>query len=109
MIGPQKRYLEHFWKWATKARDMVNGRIGPVPGRVLHLWHGELADRRYARLNQEFMTFDFDPEKHLRFDESGLWEWTDETPERLRKWASEMFWMRREDGDPALQPQAGAA
>jgi hypothetical protein len=109
MIGPQKRYLEHFWKWATKARDMVNGRIGPVPGRVLHLWHGELADRRYARLNQEFMTFDFDPEKHLRFDESGLWEWTDETPEPMRKWASEMFWMRREDGDPALQPQAGAA
>ncbi len=99
MIGPQRTYLKHFLEWAVKARDLVGGKLGVVPGHLLHLWHGDLANRRYAELNHVFKAFDFDPNKHLRYDENGLWEWAD-APAGMREWARELFWMRREDGDP---------
>ncbi len=106
VISTQKAFLANYLRWAIKARDTVNGKIGFVPGALLHLWHGDLVDRRYDSLNKEFMTFDFDPAKHLRHDASGLLEWSDEAPQRMRDWSSEMFWLRREDGDPADEPVA---
>ena len=108
MIGTQRKYLEHFFAWAVKARDLVAGKVGVVPGNLLHLWHGDLVNRRYTQLNNEFKCFDFDPNRNLRFDESGLWEWND-APQEMREWASQMFWLRREDGDPADEPEEAAA
>ena len=102
VIGPQQIYGEHFFQWAIQARDLVGGRIGVVPGRVLHLWHGDLVDRRYSDMNQQFKTFAFDPDRHLRHDANGLWEWN-EAPDELRKWASDFFWLRREDGEPTTE------
>jgi hypothetical protein len=99
MIRGQQHYLRHFYTWATKARDLVGGRLGVVPGKLLHLWHGDVVDRRYSEMNEQFGTFDFQPERHLRFDEQGLWEWN-EAPESLQQWASDFFALRREDGDP---------
>ena len=99
IFGTQQKYFEHFFRWGAKARDLVGGRIGAVPGRLLHLWHGDLVDRRYGQMNEEFKSFDFDPDRHLRFDENGLWEWAD-APPRMQKWASDLFALRKEDGDP---------
>jgi len=98
-IGRQRAYFTHFITWAIKARDLVGGKLGVVPGNLLHLWHGSLVDRRYGEMNQEFKEFDFDPDRHLRHGENGLWEWNEAPPE-LRQWASDFFWLRREDGDP---------
>lgn len=100
MIGPQPHYARHFIDWGVKARDFVGGRIGVVPGNLLHLWHGDLLDRRYGDMNQQFKTFNFDPDRHLRKDESGLWEWADAAPKQLIEWATTYFEIRREDGDP---------
>jgi hypothetical protein len=50
-------------------------------------------------MNQQFATFDFNPNRDLRHDENGLWEWNEASPE-LQKWATDFFWIRREDGDP---------
>jgi hypothetical protein len=108
MIGPQRAYLQHFLTWAVKARDLVGGKLGVVPGHLLHLWHGDLVNRRYTELNNAFKTFNFDPAKHLRHDENGLWEWAD-APPRMREWARELFWMRREDGDPDAPLQKAPA
>ena len=99
VIGRQPKYAQHFVNWGVKARDLVKGRIGAVPGNLLHLWHGDLVDRRYSDMNQQFKEFDFDPDKHLKLDENGLWEWGD-APEAMKEWASTFFWIRREDGDP---------
>lgn len=109
VIGKQREYSLHFWRWAVQARDIVDGKVGFVPGTLLHLWHGDLVNRRYGEMNTEFMTFDFDPDKHLQLDESGLFEWSDSAPQRLRDWANEFFWLRREDGDPADEPVAVSA
>lgn len=106
ILGSQKLYTEHFWRWAVKARDVVDGKLGFIPGTLLHLWHGDLVNRRYAEMNEEFMTFAFDPEKHLRLDDAGLFEWSNEAPKRLVDWSNEFFVLRREDGDPADEPVA---
>lgn len=87
----------HFTKWAAKADCVVESRMGHVPGRVFHLWHGACADRRYHERNQEFQTFEFDPIRHLRRDQDGLWDWGD-APAAVRTWAMEMFASRNEDG-----------
>ena len=108
MIGPSQAYARHFVKWAVKARDFVGGKLGVVPGRILHLWHGDLGDRRYAEMNRQFMTFGFDPDAHIRVGADGLWEWSG-APERMRQWARDMFEVRNEDGERPSAPAPVAA
>lgn len=107
IIGDQPAYRQHFARWARRARDVVDGKIGSIPGTLLHLWHGDTVDRRYNEMNKQFMTFDFNPDQHLTYDESGLLEWSDEAPKRLRDWAETFFWIRREDGE-SIEPKAKA-
>ena len=107
-IGTDHNYAKHFTHWATKAERMTNGSLGYVEGRVLHLWHGEWADRRYQDRNQEFKTFGFDPGRHIRQDKNGLWEWAD-APLDMQTWAAEMFVSRNEDGyDSSTNRSVGA-
>jgi len=97
MIGSGHKYEAHFRQWAEKLDNLVKGSLGCVDGRVLHLWHGEKFDRQYRQRNQEFKTFDFDPDRDIRRDGNGLWEWR-EAPATMRTWANEMFISRNEEG-----------
>jgi hypothetical protein len=97
-------YAEHFLRWGILARDLVKAKVGVVPGRILHLWHGDLADRRYADREREFRRLGLDPDAHLRLDDNGLWEWSSEAPERLRAWADGSFHHRNEDGKSNGEP-----
>lgn len=106
MIGSGHKYADHFARWAAEVDRICRSSLGCVPGRVLHLWHGALTDRRYYWRNQEFKGFAFDPDRHIRRDRSGLWEWADASAE-MRRWASELFLSRNEDGD-AVQLSQGA-
>jgi Glycosyl transferase family 2 len=99
IFGGQQAYNQHFWSWARKARDLVGGKIGVVPGLLLHLWHGDLVNRRYSELNRQFKAFDFDPDRHIGLDASGLFEWSDDAPQEMLDWSKALFWLRREDGD----------
>ena len=101
MIGRGSAHGRHFWRWAVRARDLVDGRIGCVPGAVLHLWHGDLVNRSYSKRDRQLKLLGFDPDRHLRIGQEGLHEWSDEASETLRDWASTHFAHRREDGDPA--------
>src|SRR6266480_2647578 len=47
MIGSGHKYADHFAHWAAKVNCISRGSLGHLPGRVLHLWHGATADRRY--------------------------------------------------------------
>jgi hypothetical protein len=98
MVGKGSAHSEHFWKWAVKARDLVDGRIGYVPGSVLHLWHGDLANRGYATRDRQLRALGFDPDRHLATAESGLVEWSEAAPAELRAWVKENFERRQEDG-----------
>ena len=111
ILGAPRADAQQFIKWGLQARDLVGGKLGVVPGRVLHLWHGEHADRRYGQLDSEFKTFGFDPDLHVRHDENGLLEWTAAAPEFMQTWARQLFETRDEDGDrpAALSGVAAAA
>jgi hypothetical protein len=99
-------YADHFMKWGVEVRDLVGARLGVVPGRILHLWHGDLVDRRYGGLEREFRMLHFDPDAHIRKAANGLWEWSDQAPQRLKDWADDLFHGRNEDGE---RPSADAA
>jgi len=93
-------------QWGVAARDLVLTRLGVVPGRILHLWHGDLVDRRYSSIEREFRQLGFDPAAHLQKDENGLWEWSEQAPPRLKTWADRLFHGRNEDGDKWVAPSA---
>lgn len=95
-IGQNVR--EHFHRWAQPFHADISGRIGSTPGTVLHLWHGDTKNRKYADRHQELIRLGFDPAVDLRPASDGLWEWAGDKPE-LHQWMSEYFDGRNEDGD----------
>jgi hypothetical protein len=67
------RREEHYLAWARPYFETVAGRIGYIPGRALHLWHGEVKDRQYGVRDQALEALDFDPftAPHLAADGTG--------------------------------------
>jgi hypothetical protein len=102
------KYSEHFIRWGIKARDVAGGRIGVVPGRILHMWHGDAEDRAYGERLRQFRALGFDPDRHLRHDKGGMLEWSDEAPAHIKQWCLDMFHGRNEDGERKVVPDAAA-
>jgi hypothetical protein len=102
MIGSGHAYAAHFDRWAVSVDEACHGNFGCVPGRVLHLWHGSVADRRYYDRNQQFKAFNFDPDRHIHRNEMGAWEWN-HAPAVMQEWARNLFESRNEDGAAELK------
>jgi hypothetical protein len=98
IIGAANRHRAYFADWCRAVYPRVRARVGFVPGAVLHLWHGEVADRRYVDRNRELAGFGFDPATDVRIGEGGCWEWASKKP-KLHRWAADYFGRRREDGN----------
>jgi hypothetical protein len=98
-LGKDTAHYRHFVRWAERFYEDVRGRIGYVPGTVLHMWHGRWRDRDYTQRHAKLMAFDFDPETDLRLGESGCWEWGSDKPD-MHAWTAQYFAQRREDGSP---------
>lgn len=113
IMGENDLHIAHFRRWASRMYPQVRGRIGYVPGRLLHLWHGDTEHRRYVDRNRELAGFGFDPERHLERDPLGLWRWRAPKPglrgkldrliggqkqRAMSDWAVKYFATRREDG-----------
>lgn len=97
LVGSVGPYAESTRRWAQAFHDECRGKMGYVPGTLLHLWHGRIADRRYYKLSLDLRAFGFDPEWHLVHDASGLWAWRDEAAEMSEQFEV-YFGSRREDG-----------
>lgn len=95
-FGADTPMLKHFQSWAEKIYPFVRAQVGCVDGTILHLWHGDMVNRRYAMRNQELITMRFDPYRHIEVKEPGCWQWTDGA-EDFRMWALCYFQQRRED------------
>ena len=96
ILGDNEKHIAHFKAWARSIYPAVRARIGYVPGRLLHLWHGETEHRRYVDRNRELAAFGFDPARDLVRSETGLWLWRRKGA--LHDWAVRYFAARREDG-----------
>jgi hypothetical protein len=96
MIGRANPYADHFRDWAERIYRDVGARLGHVAGAVLHLWHGDVAHRRYTERNLELLAFGFDPRRDLGLGADGAWEWNSDKP-ALHRWCADYFVRRRED------------
>jgi hypothetical protein len=90
---------EHYRRWAAPFFADVQGRIGCLDTPVLHLWHGDIDDRRYRERFDDWREFDFDPESDIACEEGGAWQWATAKP-GLHALLKEYFITRNEDGAP---------
>lgn len=89
--------LSHFLRWGRLFYEDVQGRLGCIPGTIVHLWHGSHKDRNYLTGQHYLIKMGFNPETDLRIGIEGCWEWACECPE-LQQWARDFFYGRKDDG-----------
>lgn len=97
---PSPPHARHYREWAVRFHHAVGGRIGCVPGEVIHLWHGDFRDRQYRVRFDGFGRFDFDPMQDVALDDQQCWRWASPKPE-LHAFARRLFAVRYEDGRSA--------
>jgi hypothetical protein len=99
LVGLGSPLHSAFRSWARVAYQATEGKLGSIPGRILHLWHGDAKNRRYLQRAHELRRFEFSPSRDLLIDESGCWSWANGNV-KLQDWAARSFADRREDGEP---------
>lgn len=67
--------------WGTGVAADTGGRIGWTPGRLLHLHHGPLANRKYVERFGILRDAQFDPDRDIALDADGCWKWNSDKPE----------------------------
>jgi hypothetical protein len=102
-----RRQRQHYQEWAEPFYRSVEGSVGYVAGDLVHLWHGERADRGYRKRFEGLEPFDFDPFVDLALDEGGCWRWNTEKP-ALHQYVENYFHSRNEDGVANPTPVACA-
>ena len=90
--GYKRRVLE----WQDRATRHIRGDLGYMRGTILHHWHGKKRDRRYADRWDILINHGFDPDKDLKRDWQGLWQFTSRG-ERMRNDIRAYFRSRTED------------
>jgi hypothetical protein len=91
------RQEAHYLAWAMPFHADVRGHIDCVPGRLVHLWHGDFDNRLYSARYRGFSEFDFDPTTDIRLGENGCWCWNSDKP-AMHEYVAEYFGRRDEDG-----------
>lgn len=90
-------HIDHYLEWGRRVTASTNGKIGFVPGKVFHLWHGNFKFRGYAERHQLLSELDFDPRIHLELEANGTWRWS-RAASAISQYVGEYFFRRREDG-----------
>jgi hypothetical protein len=54
--------------------------VSGAEGDILDLWHGDLANRRYAERRNGFHDFEFDPAADIKHNSDGVWCWNSDKP-----------------------------
>jgi hypothetical protein len=100
LLGQNDFTVKHFHEWAQAVYSDVSGKIGYVPGTLLHLWHGDMINRQYLKRSQELAQFKFNPYEDILINSEKCWEWSykDVSKIGLHEWAIDFYDSRREDG-----------
>lgn len=88
----------HYCTWAAGVKVATGGKVGVVPGTLLHLWHGDLVRRGYKVRHELLNRLGFDPEFHIEIGPSGAWQWAKDTPSSIQESVHQYFLRRAEDG-----------
>jgi hypothetical protein len=86
----------HAAAWTAGVWGDVLGRVGCVPGDLVHLRHGSVENRQYVSRAEILRDEAFDPVRDVRSAETGLLQWASRKP-TLHGRVAEYFLGRRED------------
>jgi len=79
MMQGHRKMMQHFVDWAGPFSDSVAGRVGVVPGEIIHLWHGSSEDRQYLARHIQKAENGFDPYTDVEASPNGPLEWRPDT------------------------------
>ena len=111
MYGDTEKWLSEGWfsvllakevagdlrEWSAAFYEDVKGSVSYTPGRIFHLWHGDMKQRRYVLRFMILRDAGFDPAKDIALDSQGCWRWSSDKPELHRK-VEDYFRARKEEG-----------
>lgn len=60
-IKGNNRQLRHLMEWGDRFYDLAQGSLAATPGKIMHLWHGKWADRKYLERTHETTELGYDP------------------------------------------------
>jgi hypothetical protein len=83
-VSPSYRAL--LTAWQARIRHAVNRRIGYVPGRIEHRFHGAKKNRQYWDRWQMFLRHRFDPMTDLKRNTWGVLEFAGNKPALEHEW-----------------------
>jgi hypothetical protein len=89
--------LKHYIPWRDRTYNIVKGNIGYVDTIAFHLFHGTLKNRHYSKRHTKLKEYNFDPSKHIKRNEDGIYQLSEECPQSIKDWInSYMLEMRNE-------------
>jgi hypothetical protein len=92
-----QRQQDRYIAWAKPFYEAVRGEIGYLESDILHLWHGQVGDRRSRSRHEGLQKYQFDPFIDIAKDPNSCWRWN--TPKReMHDYIRGYFSSRREDG-----------
>lgn len=83
------------WEWRNKFNEQ-EVEVDYIPIDILHLWHGELKDRRYMERHRIIQEHNYDPRGDIRL-ENNVYEWASDKYE-MHNQIKDYFYRRNEDG-----------
>jgi GR25 family glycosyltransferase involved in LPS biosynthesis/GTP:adenosylcobinamide-phosphate guanylyltransferase len=69
-----KEWFDVFKKWYNESYNEINCSVSYISGRIKHLYHGEIINRKYNTRYKLLSENGFDPNIDMKINESGLWE-----------------------------------
>ena len=90
------RRVAHYLAWARPFHQHILGNVGYVESNIFHLWHGDIANRRYQERHLELKVTNFDPFTDIAHAPNGCWKIVGTNP-ILRTKLSDYFAARKED------------
>jgi hypothetical protein len=96
LMGPRR--AAHYRAWARLYFAAVRRRVSHIEGRLFHLWHGDLNDRRYDARHRALEDHGFDPFTDVALDHNGCWRWSSDKP-KLHDVVKRYFESRNEDSE----------
>jgi hypothetical protein len=88
-----------YLKWAGRFVPDVR-ETGFIDTDIFHLYHGDLALRKYSERMMILREHNYDPARDIALEPGGCWRWNSDKPEMHRR-IREYFQERDEDGRKA--------
>lgn len=102
--GIHGNYKKWLHRWQEIAEKRIKRNVGYINQTIRHGWHGRKALRGYGSRWRLLVQHQFDPEKDLYRDTSGIWQLVSESPRQIamRDDFRRYFQSRNEDSTDVL-------